>query len=121
MGIAEGLFGLRAATHDREQISSRNPRDSHPYPQNFREPRPARYRSIKQSPLENPGWGRPPGKERRFRPAPRVRGAKRDMAGASTASQSIKLAEAACKAMAIHGIMPTPHNYTVWYAYAAGT
>jgi diguanylate cyclase len=43
------------------------------------------------------------------------------MTGASATSQSIQLAEAACKAMAIHGITPTPHNYTVWYTYTAGT
>ncbi|HEY3916716.1 MAG TPA: GGDEF domain-containing protein [Stellaceae bacterium] len=43
------------------------------------------------------------------------------MAGDSATSQSTKLAEAACKAMATHGIAPTPHNYTVWYGYVAGT
>ena len=43
------------------------------------------------------------------------------MAGASAPSQSVKLAEAACKAMATHGVVPTPHNYTVWYTYVAGT
>ena len=41
------------------------------------------------------------------------------MAGASAPSQSVKTAEAACKAMATHGVVPTPHNYTVWYTYAA--
>ena len=39
----------------------------------------------------------------------------------SAQSQSVKLAEAACKAMAMQGIPPTPQNYAVWYAYAAGT
>jgi diguanylate cyclase len=39
----------------------------------------------------------------------------------STQSQSMKLAEAACKAMATRGVPPTPQNYAVWYAYAAGT
>src|SRR6185312_3578352 len=43
------------------------------------------------------------------------------MAGASAPSQSVKTAEAACKAMATHGVVPTPHNYTVWYTYADGT
>jgi diguanylate cyclase len=43
------------------------------------------------------------------------------MTGASANSQSIQLAEAACKTMASHGIAPTPHNYTVWYTYVAGT
>ena len=43
------------------------------------------------------------------------------MTGASTKSQSAKLAEEACKAMALHDIVPTPNNYTVWYSYAAGT
>lgn len=43
------------------------------------------------------------------------------MAGASAPSQAVKLAEAACKAMATHGVVPTPHNYTVWYTYVAGT
>ena len=43
------------------------------------------------------------------------------MAGAPAPSQSVKVAEAACKAMATHGVTPTPHNYTVWYTYAAGT
>ena len=42
------------------------------------------------------------------------------MTGASAKSQSMKLAEAACKAMAVHEITPTPHNYTVWYNYVAG-
>jgi diguanylate cyclase len=42
------------------------------------------------------------------------------MAGAPAPSQSMKVAEAACQAMATHGVMPTPHNYTVWYTYAAG-
>jgi diguanylate cyclase len=40
---------------------------------------------------------------------------------ASAQSQSIKLAEESCRAMAIHGVPPTPHNYTVWYSYVAGT
>jgi len=43
------------------------------------------------------------------------------MAGAPAPSQSVKVAEAACKAMATHGVVPTPRNYTVWYTYAAGT
>jgi len=43
------------------------------------------------------------------------------MAGASPPTQSVKVAEAACKAMATHGVVPTPRNYTVWYTYAAGT
>jgi diguanylate cyclase len=43
------------------------------------------------------------------------------MAGAPAPSQSVKVAEAACQAMATHGVMPTPHNYTVWFTYAAGT
>jgi diguanylate cyclase len=43
------------------------------------------------------------------------------MAGASAPSQSVKAAEAACKAMATHGVVPTPQNYTVWYSYVAGT
>ena len=43
------------------------------------------------------------------------------MTGASATSQSTQLAEAACKAMASHGVVPTPHNYTVWYTYVAGT
>jgi diguanylate cyclase len=43
------------------------------------------------------------------------------MAGAPASSQSAKLAEAACRAMATHGIVPTPHNYTVWYTYVAGS
>lgn len=42
------------------------------------------------------------------------------MTGASATSQSTKLAEAACMAMANYGITPTPHNYTVWYNYVAG-
>lgn len=42
------------------------------------------------------------------------------MAAGSAASQSTKLAEAACKMMATHGVTPTPYNYTVWYAYVAG-
>src|SRR6185437_11062208 len=45
-----------------------------------------------------------------------------DMAAAPATSQpTTKLAEAACKTMATHGIAPTPHNYTVWYSYVAGT
>src|ERR1700761_852233 len=43
------------------------------------------------------------------------------MAGAPAPSQPVKVAEAACQAMATHGVTPTPHNYTVWYTYAAGT
>ncbi len=43
------------------------------------------------------------------------------MTEASATGQSAKLAEAACKAMASHGVAPTPHNYTVWYTYMAGT
>jgi diguanylate cyclase len=43
------------------------------------------------------------------------------MVGAPAPNQSAKVAEAACKAMATHGVVPTPHNYTVWYTYAAGT
>jgi len=43
------------------------------------------------------------------------------MAGAPAPSQSVKVAEATCKAMATHGIVPTPRNYTVWYTYVAGT
>jgi diguanylate cyclase len=43
------------------------------------------------------------------------------MVGAPAPSQSVKVAEAACKAMATHGVVPTPHNYTVWYTYADGT
>lgn len=43
------------------------------------------------------------------------------MTGATANSQSIQLAEAACKAMAAYGVAPTPHNYTVWYTYVAGT
>jgi diguanylate cyclase len=43
------------------------------------------------------------------------------MAGSAAPSQSVKTAEAACKAMATHGIVPTPRNYTVWYTFAAGT
>jgi diguanylate cyclase len=40
---------------------------------------------------------------------------------APTKNEATKLAEDACRMMAIHGIAPTPHNYTVWYNYAAGT
>ena len=43
------------------------------------------------------------------------------MAGASAPSESVQLAEAACKTMATHSVVPTPHNYTVWYTYVAGT
>ena len=43
------------------------------------------------------------------------------MSGASAPNPSVNVAEAACKAMATHGVVPTPHNYTVWYTYAAGT
>jgi diguanylate cyclase len=43
------------------------------------------------------------------------------MAAASATSESMNLAEAACKAMATHGITPTPQNYAVWYAYVGGT
>ena len=43
------------------------------------------------------------------------------MAGAPAPSPSVKVAEAACKAMATHGVVPSPRNYTVWYTYAAGT
>jgi diguanylate cyclase len=43
------------------------------------------------------------------------------MDGAPAPSQSAKVAEAACKAMAAHGVVPTPRNYTIWYTYAAGT
>jgi diguanylate cyclase len=43
------------------------------------------------------------------------------MAGSPAPSQSVKVAEAACKAMATHGVVPTPRNYTIWYAYVAGT
>ena len=47
------------------------------------------------------------------------------MAGAPATSQPAtnqpapKMAEAACKAMATHGVSPTPHNYTVWFSYVA--
>lgn len=43
------------------------------------------------------------------------------MTGASAKSQSMKLAEAACKAMASHGVAPTPHNYAVWFTYVGET
>jgi diguanylate cyclase len=42
------------------------------------------------------------------------------MAAAAATSQSTKLAETACKAMATHGVTPTPNNYTVWYTYVSG-
>jgi diguanylate cyclase len=43
------------------------------------------------------------------------------MIGASPKSQLMKVAEEASQAMAIHEIPPTPHNYTIWYTYVAGT